>query len=123
MYNNWNGVVSECYDLYQALDNDGLTSSPGACYQFYIDLGAVRNNWGGGSSTIGGRILEMFDHVNENMGGGEVDMSAILTAMLAATPDEIEQFVGIVDAFKVSIWNRPYNEEFYAALARGFAQW
>ena len=123
MYSNWNGVVQECYDFYTALGIDGLPTSAAACYQFYIDLGAVRNNWGGGSSTLGGRLLSMFDHINENLGGGGVDMASILTAMLAADPDEIQQFIGIVDAFKVSIWNRPYNEDFYAALARGFAQW
>jgi len=123
MYSNWNGVVDECYDLQQALFTDGNTDSSWACSDFRIDLGAVRNNWGAGTSTLQGRLLSMFDYLNDNIGGGEVDMPSILTAMLAATPEEIQQFIGIVDAFRVSIWNRPYNEEFYAALARGFAQW
>ncbi len=123
MYSNWNGVVQESYDLYTALNNDGLTYSPGAAYQFYIDLGAVRNNWGGGSSTLGGRLLAMFDYIDENLGGGGVDMASILTAMLAATPEEITQFMGITQAFKVAVWDAPFNEEYYAALARGFKTW
>lgn len=52
-----------------------------------------------------------------------VDMSAILSAMLTADPDEIQQFIGITDAFMQSIWNRPYNREFFAALGRGFMEW
>ncbi len=123
MYSNWNGVVQETTDLKNALFTDGNPTSSTACYQLGIDLGAVRNNWGGGSSTLGGRLLSMFDYIEANLGGGGIDMASILTAMLAATPEEIQSFIGIVDAFKVSIWNRPYNEDFYAALARGFAQW
>jgi len=123
MYSNWNGVVDEAYDLQNALFTDGNPASNLAMSALRIDLGAVRNNWGGGSSTLGGRLLSMFDYLNDGLGGGEVNMAAILTAMLAATPEEIQQFIGIVDAFRVSIWNRPYNEDFYAALARGFTQW
>ena len=123
MYVNWGRFYDEAGGFTNALFNDGNTTANWAWNDVRTEISAIRSNWGGGTSTIGGRLLSMFDHLNENMGGGEVDMSAILTAMLAATPDEIEQFVGIVDAFRVSIWNRPYNEEFYAALARGFSQW
>ncbi|KKM24944.1 hypothetical protein LCGC14_1600010, partial [marine sediment metagenome] len=75
------------------------------------------NNWGGGSSTLGGRLLSMFDYLNDNIGGGEVDMASILTAMKDATPDEMQEFIAIVDGFRVAIWDRPYNETFYASLA------
>ena len=54
---------------------------------------------------------------------GAVDMAAILAAMLEAEPDEVEYFVGLVDAYRQSIWNRPFNKQFYAALARGFMVW
>lgn len=53
----------------------------------------------------------------------EVTMSSLLTAMLSADPYQIMYFVGLVDAYRQSIWNRPFNKEFYAALARGFMQW
>ncbi len=54
---------------------------------------------------------------------GAIDMSAIINAMLLANPDEVTYFIGLTDAFRKSIWNRPYNRDFYAALARGFEQW
>jgi len=50
----------------------------------------------------------------------EVDMAAILNAMLAAELDEIMYFVGLTDAYKQSVWNQEFNQEFFAALARGF---
>ncbi|GAH29755.1 unnamed protein product, partial [marine sediment metagenome] len=34
-----------------------------------------------------------------------------------------EYFVGLVDAYRQSIWNRPFNKDFFAALARGFMEW
>lgn len=52
-----------------------------------------------------------------------VDMPAILSAMMQADKYEYKQFVGIIDAYRVALWNQPFNAEFYAALARGFAEW
>ena len=122
MYSNWNGLVTECYDLRNDLQTDGNPASYIGCNNMAIDMGAVRNNWGAGSSTLQGRLLSMFDYLNDGI-GGDVDMAAILTAMLAATPEEITQFMGITQAYKVAVWDAPYNEEFYAALARGFKVW
>lgn len=51
---------------------------------------------------------------------GALDMSAILNAMLAAEPDEVNYFIGLVDAYRQSIWVKPFNQEYFAALARGF---
>lgn len=53
-------------------------------------------------------------------GGGGVDMDGILNAMLAASFDDLRQFIGIEDAYRTALWNQPFNAEFYAALARGF---
>jgi len=54
---------------------------------------------------------------------GDVDMDAILNAMLRADFSELQKFVGLVDAYRVAIWNAPFNSQFYAALARGFQMW
>lgn len=54
--------------------------------------------------------------------GVEVDMDAILNAMLAADFDELRMFIGIEDGFRIAVWNEPFNAEFYAALARGFSR-
>ena len=123
MYVTIGRVSDEFYDLYGDLTNEGNPNSGLEAYSLYTTNNALQQSWGGGTSTFPGRLLSLLDYLNDNIGGGEVDMASILTAMLAATPDEIQQFIGIVDAFRVSIWNRPYNEDFYAALARGFTQW
>jgi len=73
-----------------------------------------------------GKLITVFQWINDNWpsnGVGEVTMDAILNAMLAADFDELQKFIGIVDAYRVAIWNAPFNADFYAALARGFQTW
>lgn len=53
----------------------------------------------------------------------DLTMAAIIVTMLSANPKQVEYFVGLVDAYRQSIWNRPFNQDFYAALARGFELW
>lgn len=55
--------------------------------------------------------------------GGAITMDDILTTMLGANPNQVTNFVGLVDAYRQSIWNQPFNAEYYAALARGFMVW
>jgi len=50
----------------------------------------------------------------------EVTMDNILSAMITADFEDLQKFIGIVDAYRVALWNEPFNAEFYAALARGF---
>ena len=52
-----------------------------------------------------------------------VDMDAILNAMLVASFEQLQSFIGIEDAYRVALWNAPFNADFYAALARGFQKW
>lgn len=56
----------------------------------------------------------------ENCVGGDLDMDTLINTMLTATPAQITYFVGLVDAYRQSIFNKPFNEDFFAALARGF---
>lgn len=49
-----------------------------------------------------------------------VTMADILNAMLTANADEVMYFVGLVDAYRQSVWNRDFNQEFFGALAQGF---
>lgn len=53
-------------------------------------------------------------------GAGEVSMDDVLSAMITADYDQLQKFIGLVDAYRVAIWGQPFNAEFYAALARGF---
>ena len=55
--------------------------------------------------------------------GEAVTMAGILSAMLGAKFDELQQFIGIEDAYRCALWDAPFNAEFYAALARGFKKW
>ncbi len=50
----------------------------------------------------------------------DLTMADILATMLTATPYEIMYYIGLLDAYRQSGWNKEFNEEFFAALARGF---
>ncbi len=120
MYVNWSRLYDEGLGFQNALFNDGNTTANWAWADVRLEMNGIRANWGGGSSTFGGRLLSMFDYLNDNIGGGEVDMASILTAMRKATPAERQEFIGIVDGFRASIWNKRYDELFFANLAREF---
>ncbi len=65
-------------------------------------------------------LIDRCNYLEALVSGASVDMAAIINAMLAATPEEVTYFIGVADAFRQSIWDKPFNKEFYAALARGF---
>ena len=48
------------------------------------------------------------------------DMGILLGEMLTADPDELRFFIGLVDAYRQSLWNKPFNAEYFAAIAKGF---
>lgn len=50
-------------------------------------------------------------------------MAQLINAMLPAKFDELQYFIGIEDAYRMALWNAPFNANFYAALARGFMRW
>ena len=53
--------------------------------------------------------------------GYDLTMDDMISVMLAATEEEYRYFIGVIDAYRVGLWNKPFESEFYAALARGFA--
>jgi len=57
------------------------------------------------------------------MYSAEITMDAILTSMTAASFEQLTSFMGITQAYKTAVWDAPFNEEYYAALARGFKTW
>ena len=74
-----------------------------------------------GGSSLGDLLHNILEAIRANWPeGGTVTMSAILSAMLAAQYDELQQFIGLEDAYRSALWDQPFNAEFYAALARGF---
>jgi len=53
----------------------------------------------------------------------ELTMGKLISAMYTASNDEYKSFIGLVDAYRVALWNQPFDVEFYAAIARGFELW
>ena len=56
-------------------------------------------------------------------GGDEFTMGLLLSTMSEASADELKYFIGLNDAYRQSIWDKPFDKEYFAALARGFEQW
>lgn len=78
-----------------------------------------------GSNNFRYWLQQMFNWIHNNLNSTptvSLAMGDILTAMLQATFDELTGFVGIEDAYRSALWNKPFNAEYYAALARGFMQ-
>lgn len=69
--------------------------------------------------SLGVALHDSFDWMEDNW-AGLIYMEDIIDAMSAANHIEIRYFVGIVDAYRQSIWNKPFEQEFFAALARAF---
>jgi len=67
-------------------------------------------------------FCESIYYAGKGGDGATVDMDAILNAMLAAEFSEFQMFIGIEDAYRMALWNKPFNAEFYAALGRGFGE-
>ena len=123
MYQQFGGLKDETFDLYQALQAEGNPTSGLEAYAMHTRINNIRTRWGLGSSTFPGRLNTCLDYLYANIGGGDVTMAMILTALMSATYEEITEFMGITQAYKVAVWDAPFNEEFYAALARGFKTW
>lgn len=71
-----------------------------------------------GNTTIALKLLK--DKIDELGAPPELNMDSILSAMITADFGQLQYFVGLVDAYRMALWNQPFNAEFYAALARGF---
>ena len=70
------------------------------------------------------RVLDALQWISDNWPEAadpyELTMADIIYAMLTADAGQIEHFIGISDAYKQFMWNKPFNKEFFAAIARGF---
>jgi len=110
-----------------ALANDFNSHGWTTAYSICLDLSNLCTTWRQQitqSSHIKGDLYNALHWIDLNWDGdGAVDMDAILNAMLVSSFDQLQKFIGIVDAYRVALWNAPFNADFYAALARGFQQW
>jgi len=66
---------------------------------------------------------ESWYWANKDIPSADPTMQQIINAMFLANPTQVTSFVGLMDAYRQSIWNAPFNAEMWAAVARGFMQW
>lgn len=57
------------------------------------------------------------EDVGQGNEGAELTMTAILEVMLLANPAQVEYFVALLDGYRQSIWNRPFNKFYYQTIA------
>ncbi len=119
LQNLYNDVLS----LQTGLIADGSPTAAAAAGNMAVHVWEMRNKFTYGSDSVRYWLVKCLQYIDNNAfngGGGVVDMASILTAMRKATPDERQEFIAIVDGFRASIWNKRYDELFYANLAREF---
>lgn len=142
-YNSWRYLVDDIYNSMlsasSSIDAAGdflignsptnagisLKSAAGAllnCYSYMQQQLQYTLSWNGTGEYW---LIKALQWINTNWTGtgASVDMDAIINAMLAAKFNQLEKFIGIEDAYRVALWTAPFNADFYAALARGFAKW
>jgi hypothetical protein len=119
-------AYQHAYNCAVYLNAEGNPNSSTQMYGLANDLYALFGHWSGTSSDIKYNLIWALDYINNfafNGGGNGVTMGDILAEMLSATFDELTSFMGITQAYKVAVWDAPFNEAYYAALARGFKSW
>ncbi len=108
------------------LNAEGNPNSSTEAYALGSDLLRMYGHWMNSTDDIRDMLIWCLQYINDNAfngGGGGVTMGDILSEMMSASFEEITQFMGITQAYQVAVWDAPFNEEFYAALARGFKTW
>jgi len=98
-----------------------------AVYDLYVSVnnlyGAVKyhhnyGNWG----TKWHLCNELFFRA-EPAGGEELTMTAILDAMQKAEPHQPLIFVALTEAYKSSVWNASFDENFFGDLVKKWSIW
>jgi len=118
----FDGIYDSCSSLHDWLDAEGNPNSADVVLSMRWFFGKLRDKY---STSIGSyriRLINTLQWINDNWpeDGDGIDMDAILAAMVAADPDEVTYFIGLEDAYRTALWDKPFNADFYAALARGF---
>lgn len=124
--NDFSLLYQNMYNLSTYLNLEGNPLSSTYANAMGNSLFLMYGHWVTGSNSIRTSLIWCLDYINNfgfGGGGGGITMADILAEMLSATFEELTQFMGITQAYKVAVWDAPFNEEFYAALARGFKVW
>lgn len=110
---NQAGVSAQGGDLIGCGNRLVLAATDLADAMFYFYTGAA--------NTVRSSLNNSLTWIDTNWtAGAAITMDDILNAMLAADYDQLQQFVGLEEAYKMAVWDQPFNQQFYAALALGF---
>lgn len=121
-------AANDFVELGTQLEAENFTQAQTICNTICNELLTVASRALGdsGSNCLRGRWYQALTWINTNWptgGSTEITMDDILNAMLPASFDQLTKFIGIVDAYRLALWNAPFNAEFYASLARGYQKW
>jgi len=120
----FDGIYDSMSSLHDWLDAEGNPESADVVLSMRWFVGKLRDKYSTAVGSYRIRIIGTLQWINDNWpGDGDgVTMDEILSAMVAAEPDEVTYFIGLVDAYRSALWDKPFNSDFFASLARGFMQ-
>jgi len=119
-------LYNDCLGLQTQLVAEGNPGSGNSAGLMAAHIWELRNKFTYGTDSVRYWVVKCLQYIDNNAfngGAAEITMDDILNEMLSATFGQLTKFMGITQAYKVAVWDAPYNEEFYAALARGFKTW
>jgi len=120
----FDGIYDSMSSLHDNLTAEGCPNSADTVLAMRWFFGKLRDKYSTAVGSYRIRLINTLQWINNNWpaDGVGVDMDAILSAMAAAEPSEVTYFIGLVDAYRSALWDKPFNSDFFAALARGFIQ-
>lgn len=122
--NMWDAIYDQLVTLHDQLTSEGCPNSGDVVMNIRTYVGQLRNCYTTAIGSFRVKLKNPLQWINDNWpDGGAVDMDAIINAMFTATFNELEKFIGLVDAYRLALWNAPFNAEWYASIARGFQKW
>lgn len=120
----WNNLSNDMLYAAQQCDAENWAGLAQQFRNMQVHALEIRAKYMGATPSLRNTMYDILHYIDENLNGvAAVDMDSILTAMITSSFDQLQKFIGIVDAYRVALWNAPFNAEFYGALARGFQKW
>jgi len=120
---SFESLYGQMASLHDWLDAEGNPGSADVILNMRTPMQALQWAFDDTGGNFRAYLIAALTWINDNWpdgDGAEVTMDAILTAMITADFSQLQKFTGLSDAYRVALWNEPFNAEFYAALARGF---
>lgn len=84
----------------------------------HVSPGGFGADWTGAS-----HYTSVYYAWEETGDAAELNMDAIIAAMIQAERAHIEQFIGLVDAYRVKLWNARFDFGFYNTVMEHLPSW